>query len=96
MPKLRNATERLGTFRQLHSSLHKAIDDGYYVVDDTGKLNLLKKAEETGVPSLLKKFWALQHGCELPSDDELLQSAEVKELFSPPEKTPRERRNSTS
>lgn len=95
MIKSRNGTERLGTYRELKSCTQKAIAEGYFVKDNDGKLNLLKKAEETKVPMLLKKFWALQHGCELPSDDELLQVREIQDLFSPPEKTPRQRRNST-
>lgn len=90
-----NPAQRLGTFRELKLSLHKAINDGYHVLDDDGKLNLLRKAEETKVPELLKKFWTLQHGCELPDDQELLKSREILELFTPPEKTPRERRKST-
>ena len=95
MAKSHNPAQKLGTFRELKSSLQKAIADGYYVADDAGKLNLLRKAEQTRVPVLLKKFWTLQHGCELPEDQELLKTREVEELFAPPEKTPRERRKST-
>lgn len=94
MNRSRNSAERLGTFRELKSSLHKAIGDGYYVEDDDGKLNLLKKAEESRVPELLRRYWKLEHDCELPPDKDLLETREVKELFSPPEKTPRERRKS--
>lgn len=93
MTQSRNSAERLGTFRELQSCTQKAIAEGYFVEDDDGKLNLLKKAEETKVPMLLKKFWTLQYGCEMPSDQELLQIREIQDLFSPPEKTPRQRRN---
>lgn len=95
MTQSRNSTEILGTFRELKSCIQKAIADGYVVADDTVKLHLLRKAEETKVPGLLQKLWKMRHGCELPNDQELLQTREVKELFSPPEKTPQQRRNST-
>lgn len=95
MTQSRNLTEILGTFRELKSCVQKAVDEGYFIEDDDGKLNLLKKAEETKVPALLQKLWKMRHGTNLPDDQELLQTREIKELFSPPEKTPQQRRNST-
>lgn len=91
MTRFSNATERLATFRELQSCVQKASNDGYIVADDTVKLYLLRKAEETKVPLLFQKLWTLQYGSELPvpGDEELLQSKLVLELFSLPKKKPR-------
>jgi hypothetical protein len=95
MTQSKNRSTILGLFRSMKSGVQKAIVDGYFVGDDQGKLNLLKRADERQLFTQLQRYWTLQHGCELPDDQELLRTRELEELFTPPEKTPRERRNST-
>ena len=95
MTQSKNRGTILGLIRSMKSGVQKAIIDGYFVGDDQGKLNLLKNADETQLFTQLQRYWKLQYDCELPSDQELIETREIKELFSPPEKTPRERRNST-
>lgn len=86
-----NRVAILGLFRELQADISRAITDGYYVQDNDGKINLLKKAQNTGIPEKLEKYWKLKHSSELPSDQELLESAEVRELFTPKTSTKRQR-----
>ncbi len=95
MNQSKNRGDILTLIRSMKSGVQKAIDDGFPAGDDESKLNLLKKADETRLFTQLQKYWKLQHGCDLPDDQELLKTREVKEFFLPPEKTPRQRRNST-
>ena len=91
MTQSNNRAAKLGTFRELQSSIQKAISEGHFVGDDDGKLHLLKKAEESRIPQLLRQFWSLKHGCDLPPDQELLKAAEIQELFKPAKTTRRQR-----
>lgn len=84
MSQSRNPTNRLTLYRELESSFKKAVFDNYSIATDEAKLHLLRKAQETQVPDLLKKFWKLEYNCDLPSDEELLQSPVVKELWNQP------------
>lgn len=86
-----NRVAVLGLFRELQADISRAIADGYYTQDSDGKLNLLKKAQNTGIPEKLQKYWKLKHSSELPPDQELLESAEVKELFTPKSTKKRQR-----
>lgn len=92
MRQIKNRGAILGLFREMKSSVQKAISEGYFVEDNDGKLNLLKKAEESRVPELLRRYWKLEHGCELPLDEDLLETREIKELFSAPAETTRRQR----
>lgn len=95
MSQSKNRSEILTFLRSMKSGVQKAIDDGFPAGDDESKLNLLKRADETRLFTQLQNYWKLQYGCDLPDDQELLETREVKQFFLPLEKTPRQRRNST-
>lgn len=86
-----NRVATLGLFRELQADINRAIADGYYIQDGEGKINLLKKAQDTGIPGKLEKYWKLKHNSDLPPDEQLLESTEIKELFTPKSSTKRQR-----
>lgn len=91
MTQSKNRGDILTLIRSMKLGVQKAVTDGFFVGDDEGKLNLLKRADEGQLFTQLQRYWTLQHGCELPEDKELLKTRELKEFFSVGEKTPRQR-----
>lgn len=77
-----NRALKLSTWRELQRSVRNAIASGYACGSDEQKLSLLRKAQKTSVPQLLEKFWRIQHDSALPNDQQLLESREIRELFS--------------
>jgi hypothetical protein len=83
----------LTLLRELKNGVKKAINDGYYIEEDSGKINLLRHSQKTGIPQKLEQLWKLEFDQPLPSsDEELLKSLIVKEILTP-QTTPKERRN---
>lgn len=92
MAQSKNRGTLLGLIRSMKTGVQKAIIDGYFVGDDQGKLNLLKRADEAQIFTQLQRYWKLQYDQELPPDPELLETREVMELFSVPDEPTRRQR----